>query len=712
MNNTQRNKLHSTILQGVLLLLFFFYSCKNHNQVPNNDTHRHTNALIHESSPYLLQHAHNPVDWQPWGEAALSKAQRENKLLIISIGYAACHWCHVMEHESFEDSTVAALMNEHFVAIKVDREERPDVDDVYMSAAQLITGSGGWPLNAFALPDGRPIWAGTYFPKDRWMDILNRFAELKNTDYPKLESSAQQLTEGIGNLDAVALVQTYDDYPSTLISSISERFLQQMDLVEGGRKGAPKFPMPNNWEYLLKYADVSGDPKVLDAVLTTLNKMAMGGIYDQVGGGFARYSTDGIWKAPHFEKMLYDNAQLMSLYAQAFQRTKDPMYQRVIEESMAFIRRELSAPDGGFYSSLDADSEGEEGKYYVWKAEEIDALVSDTRKAALYKEYYNVSPSGNWENGTNILHITQDATKLEDAYAMSEGELSKTIQEINKILLSARSERIRPALDDKILTSWNALMIKGHVDAYRALRDPEYLDEAIMNAHFILKNQMSDDGRLNRNYKNGKSTINAFLDDYANLIQALTALYEVTFDESWLNVAKDLTEYVIAHFYNPENGMFYYTSDIDAPLVARKMELGDNVIPGSNSMMARNLARLGEIYDDKDWMQKSDQMLSNMMSTIGSIQQPSFYSNWLQLLFDKVHAPYEVVVIGPEAIDVSHELMSHYSRNSFFMGGIVESSLPLLLYKYVEDETMIYVCQNKVCKFPVQEIDQAIRLMK
>lgn len=674
-------------------------------------THKHTNALINESSPYLLQHAHNPVDWHPWGEEALQKAKDENKLLIISIGYAACHWCHVMEHESFEDSTVAALMNEHFVPIKVDREERPDVDDVYMSAAQLLTGSGGWPLNAFAMPDGRPVWAGTYFPKDRWMDILRRFADLQESDPERLERSATQLTQGIADLDAVELVTETEEYTEEMLNKISRVFLTQVDMQDGGRRGAPKFPMPNNWEYLLKYADVTGDQKALNAVTTTLDKMALGGIYDQMGGGFARYSVDGVWMVPHFEKMLYDNGQLMSIYAQAYSKTKNPLYKHVIEQTLAFVDRELSAPEGGFYSSLDADSEGVEGKYYVWTADELAKLITDDKELMAYTDFYTVRDTGNWEHA-NILHITDDIDAIAARHDMSTDQLTEMIYRIDRELLPIREKRIHPGLDDKILTSWNGLMIKGYVDAYKALGHKEYLEKAIQNAHYILKQQMSDDHRLNRNLKDSKSSINAFLDDYATMINTCLSLYEVTFDESWLTISRDLADYVQAHFYDEKSGMYNYTNNIDPPLVARKMELTDNVIPASNSMMARALARLGEITYDKEYIARAEQMLRNMMPTITESRSPSFYSNWLQLLFDEVHEPYEVAVMGPNATTLAHEMMQTYHCNSLFLGDVQDSELPLLKNKYVDGTDMIYVCQSKVCKLPVQEVSKALELMK
>ena len=700
---------------GAIFKIIFFallscLACKNQSQVTVDGPS--PNALIHENSPYLLQHAHNPVDWHPWNDEALSKAKQENKLLIISIGYSACHWCHVMEHESFEDSLVASIMNEHFLPIKVDREERPDVDDVYMSAAQLITGRGGWPLNAVAMPDGRPVWAGTYFPKDQWVDILNKFVELKENEYDKLEDSAEQLTSGISSYDDIELVQTEQEYTTDLIAELSRKFLSHIDMERGGRTGAPKFPIPNNWEYLLKYADKSGDTEAIAAVTTTLNNMADGGIYDQVGGGFARYSVDDVWKVPHFEKMLYDNSQLVSLYAQAYQKTQNPTYKRIVTETLGYIAREMRAPDGGFYSSLDADSEGEEGKFYVWSNEQIDEALAGSPHIAMIKDLYTVSQNGNWEHGNSILHTTLATNLIAEKYNMSEAELYEKLPDIKSKLLSYRANRVRPGLDDKILTSWNALMIKGYIDAYRAVGDPEYLDEAILNAHFILDKQMSDDGRLNRNYKDGSSKINAFLDDYANLIQTMINLYQVTLDQSWLTLSKDMTDYTIEHFYNDQNGMFNYTSDLDAALVSSTIELVDKEIPASNSVMARNLNVLSEIYYNKDYQDKAEQMLRNMMPQITGIDEPNFYSNWLQLVFDFAYPPYEVVVMGETALNMTHELMAEYTGNTIFLGDIQENDLPLLKYKYVPDETKIYVCQNKSCKFPVKEVAKARELMK
>jgi len=672
--------------------------------------HKYTNALINETSPYLLQHAHNPVDWHPWNDATLAKAKEEDKMMIISIGYAACHWCHVMEHESFEDSTVAAIMNEHFVCIKIDREERPDIDDVYMTACQLSSGRGcGWPLNAFALPDGRPVWAGTYFPKDQWTNVLTQFAQLKEENPARLEESAAKITAGIQSTSDIAVNTAEKQYTQEELSDIADDFLANIDFTDGGRMGAPKFPMPNNYEFLLQYHQLTGSDRALKAAKITLDKMANGGIYDQIGGGFARYSVDSFWLAPHFEKMLYDNGQLISLYSHAYQLTKDPLYRSVVEQTIAFAERELKDEAGGYYSSLDADSEGEEGKYYVWQTEEIDALIPDPEASKIYKDYYYIKPEGNWEH-TNILYKRN--SDIAAKYKISSKQLLDIIATGNKALMTARQSRVRPGTDDKVLTSWNGLMLKGLVDAYRALGEESYLVLALSNADFLKKHMHQEDGSLNRNYKNGKSTINAFLDDYATVIDAYIALYEVTFDEEWLKMAQQLAAHVDQHFYDSNSQMYYYTSDLDAALIARKMELSDNVIPASNSIMARNMHRLGTLLYDKTMLAKAEQMMRNMVESIVSSQQPSFYSNWCQLYASLHSAPYEIAILGPEAKAVAGQMQREYLPNTIFLGGETEGSLALLKDKLQPGETMIYVCQNKVCKLPTTDVAKALTLME
>lgn len=673
--------------------------------------HNYTNSLINETSPYLLQHAHNPVNWYPWGDEALQKAKDEDKLLIVSVGYSACHWCHVMEHESFEDSTVAKIMNDNFVCIKVDREERPDVDDVYMTACSLVSGRGGWPLNAFALADGKPFWAGTYFPKDQWINILEQFIKIKAEDPEKLISQAEQITLGIQSADELQVVSADMDFTKGGLTQIANVFKGLIDYEEGGRQGAPKFPMPNNYEFLLKYYHLTNDAQALEAVTTTLDKMAQGGIYDQLGGGFSRYSTDKYWIAPHFEKMTYDNGQLVSLYSQTYRQTKNPLYKEIVEQTLEYTKREMTSKEHGFYSALDADSEGVEGKFYTWHQSEIDSIIGDENLSKFYHKYYNTKKNGNWEH-VNILHVTKDLKEVAKDFSMSLEEANKHVSEINQKLFQHRSKRIRPGLDDKILTSWNALMLKGYVDAYLAFGNDEYLETAIKNANFILKNQTQKDNRLNRNFKDGKSNINGFLDDYALTIDAFVALYQATFNENWLNKANDLMQYVQKHFYNSETTMYNYTSSIDPPLIAKRSEYADNVIPGSNSVMARNLFNLGTLLYKPGYLEKSKQMLKNMNSQISTSQMPAFYSNWLQLYLDHANPPYEIAILGKDALSKRKKLHADYLGNSFVLGGETEGSLALLKDKLQDDDTFIYVCQNKVCKLPVTEVAKALELAK
>jgi len=696
---------------------FFFFvaiislaACKT---TSSDGQHAYTNELIHESSPYLLQHAHNPVNWYPWGEKALKKAKEENKMLIISIGYSSCHWCHVMEKESFSDSTVAAIMNEHFVAIKVDREERPDVDDIYMTACQLAAQGGcGWPLNAFALPDGRPVWAGTYFPKKNWMEILEYFKNEWQNDPQKVTQYANDLTAGIGQSDEVPGASPNAAFEDEVMNDVAEALLQKIDYRWGGRQGAPKFPMPANYEFLLEYHHYNGNQKALEAVTTTLDQMAAGGIYDHLGGGFARYATDERWQIPHFEKMLYDNGQLVSLYAHAYQVTGKELYRNIAAQTIEFVKRELTSPEGGFYSSLDAQSEGVEGKFYVWTKAEIDQVLADPAAAALFCDFYEVTEKGNWEEGKNILHIRKDLASVAQKHNMSLADAEASIAQSKEKLFEARSKRIRPRLDDKVLTSWNALMLKGLVDAWRAFGEKDYLDMALKNGQFLRQNMMQEDHRLNRNFKDGKSSINAFLDDYALTAQAFTALYEVTFDEKWLYDAKDLTEYALTHFTDDETGFFFYTSDLDPPLVTRKKEITDNVIPGSNSVMTHNLLILGDYFYNQEWMDKARGLMAAMAGQIHQSNAPDYYSMWCQVYMDCLRMPYEVAIVGPEAQQKRDALLTNYLPNAMLLGGETEGSLELLKDKLQDGATYIYVCQNKVCKLPVEEVDKALELMK
>lgn len=688
-----------------LLISQVLISCKGQTQVA--DGFQHTNRLIASSSPYLLQHAHNPVDWYPWGEEALTKAEKENKLLIISIGYAACHWCHVMEHESFEDSTVAAIMNENYVSIKVDREERPDIDQIYMNAAYLTNGRGGWPLNAIALPNGQPIFAGTYFPKKDWLRIINHFGNYYKENPEKLEEAAARVTEGLQDMQWVELSQGEQLFSPNDLDSLFQTAYEQIDLKLGGLNKAPKFPMPTIHQFLLRYHYLKKNKDALDAVVATLDNMANGGIYDHLGGGFARYSTDAIWKVPHFEKMLYDNSQLVSLYSEAYQLTKNERYKQVVYETLAYIEREMTDPSGGFYSSLDADSEGEEGKFYVWKQEEIDGLLGDD--ANVFSDYYNVRAAGNWEE-VNILYITKSKEEVAKNHDISVDELDELLKRSKSTLFEVRAKRVRPGLDDKTLTSWNALMLKGYVDAYRVFGEQKFLDAALKNAHFLKENMIQEDHRLNRNYKDGKSSINAFLDDYSLLIEAYVALYQATFDAQWLNEADGLMQYVLAHFYDEQSQLFFYTSDQDEALITRSKEVPDNVIPGSNSSLAKGLFYLGTYLYKEDYLEKSKKMLQNVLKT--AKERGAHFANWGILLTHFNYEPYEIAIVGDNFEALRKEFDAHFLPDAFFLGGAEEGDLQLLANKKVDGQTMIYVCQNKSCKLPQREVSRALEMMK
>lgn len=673
--------------------------------------YKYTNALINESSPYLLQHAHNPVNWFPWGDIALKKAKDENKPLLVSIGYSACHWCHVMEKECFENEEVAAIMNEHFVCIKVDREEHPDVDAVYMTAVQLMNGQGGWPLNCFTLPDGRPIYGGTYFPREQWKKLLQNIDSVYRFEPAKAIEYAEKLSAGIQQSD---LLEMNTEAPYFHVSDLEKMFgnwQKSFDSIEGGPNRAPKFPLPNNYKFLLRYAYLKKDDALLKHVNLTLTKMAYGGIYDQIGGGFARYSTDSKWKVPHFEKMLYDNAQLVSLFSEAFQMTRNPLYKEVVFETLEFIEREMTSPEQAFYSALDADSEGEEGKFYVWKKEELQLLLKEDYK--WLEDYYNVNKIGFWEKENYILLRTSSDEKFAETHNFSTQELQTKVQSVKTILLTERAKRIRPGLDDKQLTSWNAMMLNGYVDAYRVFHEEKFMKAALANANFILQKQKNPDGSLWHNYKNGKSTINGFLEDYCFTIEAFIALYETTMDIKWLNEARNLSEYCFTHFYDKTSGMFFFTSDADSVLITRKMETNDNVIPASNSSLANSLFMLGKLFDDEKYLKTSEQMLKNIVPSMPSYGPA--YSNWAMLELNFVFPFYEVVVCGDNTMNKLKELDQNFIPNKVVCGLLKQTSekmLPLTEGKYVKGKTMIYVCVNKTCRLPLEEVSQAVIDMK
>lgn len=662
------------------------------------------NRLAKASSPYLRQHANNPVDWYEWGEEALEKAKREDKPLLISIGYSACHWCHVMAHESFMDEQVAEMMNAYFVPIKVDREERPDIDQIYIEAAQLLNGNAGWPLNAFALPDGRPFWVGTYFPKSNWVNVLQQLHKVYTEKREVIDEQAQALVKGIQQEPLYDIqLKNAENHNKTEYTDLFKQAVSKIDFKHGGFESPQKFPMVSGWEFLLQYAALTENEQAKKAVELTLKAMAQGGIYDQLGGGFARYATDEKWFAPHFEKMLYDNAQLVSFYARAYRFSKNEHYQKIVEETLEFVNRELTHEKGGFFSALDADSEGQEGAFYVWKARELERILTE-EEYRLITAYYGITRMGNWEEGHNILHITQDAEELADKMRMSSNRFRETLNQAKNKLFEVRSQRIRPATDDKILLSWNALMLKAYVEAYRSFGKREYLECALKNAEFIETNMRLPDGGLYRNFRK-KASIPGFLDDYAFLADAYIALYQVTFEKEWLDKAKQLVDYAFGHFYDTENRFFFYTSSKSERLVARKSYFMDNEIPSSNSVLAGVLLDLESYFEADKYVETAQDMLAKVKPLI--TQQPTYFGKWAQLLGQVVHGTTEVAVMGKEARQKAAELQSHFWPTTLFLGGDKED-LALLEGKKKEGKTFIYVCRNKTCKQPVQEVKQAI----
>lgn len=691
-----------------ILFLFLFFS-SSHAQKPDKMSYDYTNALVHETSPYLLQHAHNPVNWEAWSTETLQKAKKENKLLLISIGYAACHWCHVMEHECFEDIEVAKVMNENFVNIKVDREERPDVDHIYMDALQMMTGSGGWPLNIVALPDGRPFWGATYVKKENWTKVLSQLSQLYQEDPEKILEYAQNMAEGIQAINLVENNNTSDIFSQKEIDDTVKNWSRYFDTKMGGYNRAPKFMMPVNLNFLLHYATAQKNKAIIDYVNTTLTKMAWGGIFDHVGGGFSRYSVDTKWHVPHFEKMLYDNGQLVSLYSQAYAATQNELYRDVVDRTIGFVERELMDDSYGFYSSLDADStneagELEEGTYYVWKEDALKSLLGET--FTIFKDYFNINSYGHWEHGNYVLIRDASEEKIAEKHAISIEKLNLAITDALEVLKKERNQRSRPRLDDKILASWNGLLLKGLTDAYRYMGNKKYLKLALKNADFILKNLVKKDGSLFHNYKNGKSTINGYLEDYASIIDAFIGLYEVTFDEKWLQRSKTLTEYCLDNFFDAQSGMFFFTSKADEFFIRRTIETSDNVVPASNSIMAKNLFRLSRFFPETEYEIIALQQLKNVQDNFEKNAQS--YANWLHLALYANQPFYEIAIVGDEFEIKAGEISRHYLPNSILAATQKQSEISILQNRFSEDNTFIYVCEHGSCKLPVKQTEKVL----
>ncbi|HLF53305.1 thioredoxin domain-containing protein [Flavobacterium sp.] len=670
------------------------------------------NELKSETSPYLLQHADNPVHWQAWNNNSLALAKENNKLIIVSIGYSACHWCHVMEHESFEDNEVAQTMNRNFINIKVDREERPDVDAVYMKAVQIMTGRGGWPLNVVTLPDGRPVWGGTYFRKDEWINTLEQLQELYQSNPEKMIDYAEKLHQGIESIGLVENKNSDKQLDQNLIGPLIEKWTKSFDLEYGGMARAPKFMMPNNYQFLMRYGHQKQNQEVLDFVNLTLTKMAYGGLFDTIDGGFSRYSVDMKWHVPHFEKMLYDNGQLVSLYADAYKLTKNPLYKEVIQKTLAFVSRELTNEAGGFFCALDADSLNEknhleEGAFYVWKKEALQTLLKEDFE--LFSQIFNINDFGFWEDNNFVLIQNQSLEIIASQNNMEVSELQAKKKSWEKLLFTEREKRSKPRLDDKSLTSWNAIMLKGYVDAYKALANESYLKTALQNANFIIKNLWTPEGNLFHNYKNEKSTINGYLEDYCFVIDAFVSLYEVTFDEKWLKNAKQLTDYCFEHFYDEKTQFFAFTSNLDDALITKHFETEDNVIPASNSVMANNLFKLSIYFHNSYYEKVCHQMVQNI---IPNIDYPSAFSNWLNVFLNYSEQNKELAICcGEKALEYATKINNLYLPNVILAGAEKPSSLPFLEDRFTEKETLFYVCQNKACLMPSSNFEEVMSMI-
>lgn len=679
--------------------------------------YKHTNHLAGETSPYLLQHAHNPVDWYPWGKEALIRARRENKPILISIGYAACHWCHVMERESFEDEATAQLMNEHFINIKIDREERPDLDHIYMDALQAMTGSGGWPLNMFLTPATKPFYGGTYFPpvnafnRQSWKETLQGVAQAFTDRRQEIEAQADNLTDHLLKSNSFGLQQPGKEEGLFTAGQLAEAFQNSMKMADatwGGFGKAPKFPQTFTIQFLLRYYHFSREETALDQALLSLDRMIGGGIYDQLGGGFARYSTDTEWLAPHFEKMLYDNALLVSVLSEAYQLTKKRRYEEVIAETIAFIQREMLHPAHGFYTALDADSEGEEGKFYVWSRQEIQDVLGST--AGLFCDYYDVTIKGNWE-GKNILRVKQSEEDFAATRDMEVEALRKILQNNREQLLQHRNTRVRPSLDDKIILGWNALMNTAYCKAFGATGIESYRQQAIANMEFLLKHLATGEGReLHHTWKDDQAKFPAFLDDYAFLIQALIHLQEITGNTGWLEKAKDLAEFVIDEFSEAGTGLFFYTKTGQEDVIVRKKEVYDGAVPSGNSVMAGNLHYLSIVFDRRDWEERSLQMLSSLGKAV--ISYPTSFGNWNGHLLQRIAGTTEIAIMGKETGSMRSKVLQYFLPHRVIMSATAENQFfPLLAGKKVTDQASVYVCRNFACLQPVTSFEEVISLI-
>ena len=666
------------------------------------------NRLIHSQSPYLLQHAHNPVDWYPWGEEALEKSKNENKPILLSVGYSSCHWCHVMERESFEDAFTAELMNKYFVCIKVDREERPDIDSIYMDAIQAMGIKGGWPLHAFLLPDQKPFYGGTYFPNKQWKLLIQNIADAYRDHYAQLADSAEKFTQALQQqaISAISTEASTASFSKEDIDSIVLSLQEKMDKDWGGINRKPKFAMPVIWDFLLQYSILSKKDQVQKEVFFTLEKIGMGGIYDPLRGGFARYSVDGEWFAPHFEKMLYDNGQLMALYAKAYQLSGAYFFREKVIETLQWLETEMSHPEGGFYAAQDADVEGLEGRFYTWTYDELESVAGEDLR--WLRKLYNLKFKGNWEEGRNILFQSQPYKVLAGEEGISESAYINRLKRLKALLLAYRNRRTRPGLDDKILSGWNGMMVSGLLQGYLATGEAKALELAVKNGGFILE-KMWTNGVLYRSYKNGQAYIPGFLEDYAHVIRALIDLYQTTFDEKWLHQAKNICDRVLQAFYDQGDGFFSFNDSQTEQLISSRKEFFDQVIPSSNAVMAHNLHDLGLFFYEDRYLEIAESMLSAMKGKM--MDDPEYLCHWAALALKTSVPTAEIAILGKGALALAKEFQKKPVGNYVIAAteGVAEN-VPLLAFKSPDSagNALIYVCFNKACQRPVATVEEAL----
>ncbi|KFM20292.1 hypothetical protein AAA799P11_00039 [Marine Group I thaumarchaeote SCGC AAA799-P11] len=667
------------------------------------------NNLIHETSPYLLQHAHNPVDWYGWNDEALKKAKDENKPIFLSIGYSSCHWCHVMAHESFENEEVAKFMNENFVNIKVDREERPDIDDIYQKVCQIATGQGGWPLSIFLTPDQKPFYVGTYFPvldsygRPGFGSICRQLSQAWKEKPKDIEKSTENFLDALNKTEKVSVPSKLE---RTILDEAAMNLFQLGDSTYGGFGSAPKFPNAANVSFLFRYAKLSGLSKFTEFGLKTLKKMANGGIFDQIGGGFHRYSTDAKWLVPHFEKMLYDNALIPVNYAEAYQITKDPFYLDVLKKTLDFVLREMTSPDGGFYSAYDADSEGVEGKFYVWKKSEIKEILGDD--ADIFCLFYDVTDGGNWE-GNNILCNNLNISTVAFNFGMTEDKVREILQSCSKKLLDVRSKRVAPGLDDKILVSWNSLMITAFAKGYRVTNDSRYLDAAKTCISFIENNLFSGD-KLLRTYKNKTAKIDGYLEDYSYFVNCLLDVFEIEPDPKYLKLALKLGHHLVDHFWDSQNNSFFMTSDNHEKLIIRPKSNYDLSLPSGNSVSAFVMLRLFHFSQEQQFLEITTKIMESQAQM--AAENPFGFGHLLNTISIYLEKHVEITIINTENSKLCESVLLEYLPNSIIvtiqnseqLSGL--SQYPFFAGKSFEEKTSAFVCKNFTCSLPLHTIDE------